>query len=53
LEHQIWQELQAFAPKHTDTELRSILGSFLFTGDDVFKKIKVLIGWREIARGAG
>jgi ATP-binding cassette subfamily F protein 3 len=44
LEHQILQELQSFAPKHTDTELRSILGSFLFTGDDVFKKIKVLSG---------
>jgi ATP-binding cassette subfamily F protein 3 len=44
LEHQILQELQSFAPRHTDTELRSILGSFLFTGDDVFKKIKVLSG---------
>jgi ATP-binding cassette subfamily F protein 3 len=44
LENQILQELQAFAPKHTETELRSILGSFLFTGDDVFKKIKVLSG---------
>jgi len=44
LENQILQELQAFAPKQTDTELRSILGSFLFTGDDVFKKIKVLSG---------
>ena len=44
LEHQVLQELQAFAPKHTDTELRTILGSFLFTGDDVFKKIKVLSG---------
>jgi len=44
LESQIIQELQAFAPKHTETELRSILGSFLFTGDDVFKKIKVLSG---------
>jgi len=44
LEHQILQEMQSFAPKHTDTELRSILGSFLFTGDDVFKKIKVLSG---------
>lgn len=40
----ILEELQAFAPKHTDTELRSILGCFLFTGDDVFKKIKVLSG---------
>jgi ATP-binding cassette subfamily F protein 3 len=44
LEHQILQELQSFAPKHNETELRSILGSFLFTGDDVFKKIKVLSG---------
>lgn len=40
----ILEELQAFAPKHTDTELRSILGCFLFTGDDVFKRIKVLSG---------
>lgn len=44
LENAILEELQAFAPKHTETELRSILGSFLFTGDDVFKKIKVLSG---------
>jgi len=44
LENQIIQELQAFAPKHTETELRTLLGSFLFTGDDVFKKIKVLSG---------
>src|SRR6201986_3610111 len=44
LENEILRELQAFAPKHTETELRSILGSFLFTGDDVFKKIKVLSG---------
>jgi len=44
LESQILQELQSFAPKHNETELRSILGSFLFTGDDVFKKIKVLSG---------
>jgi ATP-binding cassette subfamily F protein 3 len=44
LESEILAELQSFAPKHSDTELRSILGSFLFTGDDVFKKIKVLSG---------
>ncbi|UEG54635.1 ABC-F family ATP-binding cassette domain-containing protein [Mucilaginibacter daejeonensis] len=44
LDNEILAELQAFAPKHTDTELRSVLGSFLFTGDDVFKKIKVLSG---------
>ncbi len=44
LENTILQELQTFAPKHTETELRSILGCFLFTGDDVFKKVKVLSG---------
>lgn len=44
LDNQILQELQSFAPQHTETELRSILGSFLFTGDDVFKPIRVLSG---------
>ncbi len=44
LGNSILEELQAFAPKHSDTELRGILGCFLFTGDDVFKKIKVLSG---------
>jgi ATP-binding cassette subfamily F protein 3 len=44
LDNAILEELQAFAPKHSDTELRGILGCFLFTGDDVFKKIKVLSG---------
>ncbi len=44
LENSILAELQTFAPKHTETELRSILGCFLFTGDDAFKKIKVLSG---------
>lgn len=44
LENEILAELQSFAPKHTETELRNILGSFLFTGDEVFKKIKVLSG---------
>ena len=44
LDHSILEEMQSFAPKHSDTELRSILGCFLFTGDDVFKKIRVLSG---------
>ncbi|MGJ1195715.1 ABC-F family ATP-binding cassette domain-containing protein [Sphingobacterium spiritivorum] len=44
LENSIIAEMQAFAPKHTETELRSILGCFLFSGDDAFKKIKVLSG---------
>lgn len=44
LENSILEELQSFAPEHSDTELRSLLGCFLFTGDDVFKKIRVLSG---------
>lgn len=38
------EELQVTAPDETDTYLRSLLGAFLFKGDDVFKKIKVLSG---------
>lgn len=44
LENEILHEMQAFAPAYTETELRSLLGCFLFSGDDVFKKIKVLSG---------
>jgi ATP-binding cassette subfamily F protein 3 len=44
LDNSILEELQSFAPTHSDTELRSLLGCFLFTGDDVFKKIRVLSG---------
>ena len=29
---------------YTDTEMRSLLGRFLFTGDDVFKKVRDLSG---------
>lgn len=44
LENTILEELQSFAPTYSETNLRSLLGSFLFSGDDVFKKIKVLSG---------
>ncbi len=44
LSHEILEELQNFAPDRTDTELRTVLGCFLFAGDEVFKKIKVLSG---------
>lgn len=37
-------ELRHHSPTKSDQELRTILGCFLFTGDDVFKKIKVLSG---------
>jgi ATP-binding cassette, subfamily F, member 3 len=37
-------DLATVAPRATNTELRSILGSFLFSEDDVFKTIGVLSG---------
>jgi ATP-binding cassette subfamily F protein 3 len=40
----ILQDLGKLAPRSTDTELRSLLGCFLFSGEDVFKRIGVLSG---------
>jgi ATP-binding cassette subfamily F protein 3 len=37
-------DLEKIAPRKTQTELRSLLGSFLFSDDDVFKPIRVLSG---------
>jgi ATP-binding cassette, subfamily F, member 3 len=37
-------DLQGEAPRSSNTELRSLLGSFLFSEDDVFKRIGVLSG---------
>ncbi len=42
--HEILEEVQQEATERTELELRTLLGCFLFTGDDVFKKIKVLSG---------
>ncbi len=44
LDNNILDELRSEAPTYSDTEIRSLLGCFLFTGDDVFKTIKVLSG---------
>ncbi len=44
VENEILQEMNAAGSRRNDMELRTILGSFLFTGDDVYKKIKVLSG---------
>jgi ATP-binding cassette, subfamily F, member 3 len=44
LENDLMRELQIHAPEQTDATLRALLGAFLFSGDDVFKKIKVLSG---------
>jgi ATP-binding cassette subfamily F protein 3 len=37
-------DLYEIAPRSTQTELRSLLGCFLFSEDDVFKTIRVLSG---------
>ena len=44
IENEILQELQQAGSAKSETELRGILGCFLFTDEDVFKKIKVLSG---------
>ncbi len=44
LESEILQELQNHNSSITENEARSILGCFLFSGDDVYKRIKVLSG---------
>lgn len=44
VESEILQELLQAGSDKSETELRNILGSFLFNGDEVFKKIKVLSG---------
>jgi ATP-binding cassette subfamily F protein 3 len=38
------EDISRTAPKVTETELRSLLGCFLFSGDDVFKTLGVLSG---------
>ena len=44
VDNEILQEMQQAGSKKTETELRNVLGCFLFTNEDVFKKIKVLSG---------
>jgi ATP-binding cassette subfamily F protein 3 len=38
------ESLRSVAPTSSETELRTLLGAFLFSGDDVFKSIGVLSG---------
>ena len=40
----ILDDLGALSPRSTETELRGLLGCFLFSEDDVFKRIGVLSG---------
>lgn len=44
LEETLLEELKYADGSKSETELRSVLGCFLFSGEDVFKKIKVLSG---------
>jgi ATP-binding cassette subfamily F protein 3 len=44
LSNNLIDELLDHAPLKTENELRTVLGCFLFSGEDVFKKIKVLSG---------
>ncbi len=44
LNHTIIDEMHTARAQKTDLELRTLLGCFLFSGDDVEKKIKVLSG---------
>lgn len=44
LDNTLLDELKFMGSEKTETELRNILGCFLFSNDDVFKKIKVLSG---------
>jgi len=44
MDNEIIQEMLEAGSKRSEMELRSVLGSFLFTGEEVFKKIKVLSG---------
>jgi ATPase subunit of ABC transporter with duplicated ATPase domains len=44
VERTVLENLHAAAPQLTDTEARSVLGSFLFSGDDAHKPAQVLSG---------
>lgn len=43
-DNEIIDEIWALRPKHTHGEIRNFLGKFLFSGDDVFKRVGDLSG---------
>jgi ATPase subunit of ABC transporter with duplicated ATPase domains len=44
LSRTVLENMHAAAPQLTDTQARSVLGSFLFSGDDAYKPASVLSG---------
>ena len=44
LDSTVYEEIDAAAPGWTQSEVRSLLGAFLFAGDAVHKKVRVLSG---------
>ncbi|HEY0272202.1 MAG TPA: ATP-binding cassette domain-containing protein, partial [Chitinophaga sp.] len=44
LDYEIIEELKSCGSGRSEQELRGLLGCFLFSGDDVFKKIRILSG---------
>ncbi len=44
LKHTLLDAMHEVSRGHSETELRTVLGAFLFTGDDVFKPVGVLSG---------
>jgi len=43
-EHTVYEELLSIATDESQTQLRTLLGTFLFSGDDIEKKVSVLSG---------
>ena len=42
--HSIWQEISTTSSSITTSERRSLLGAFLFPGEDIYKSINILSG---------
>lgn len=42
--HTVWQEIYPLNMEMSEAEKRALLGSFLFSGDDIYKPVKVLSG---------
>jgi ATP-binding cassette subfamily F protein 3 len=43
-DYSVWEEITSVASEYETTYLRKLLGCFLFSQDDIYKKVKVLSG---------